>query len=138
MSNDCFPIASMRHYFDGTILQNHGRFDNAMCHYAFSAECWIKLMLYHYLNVSFHRHDMMEDIMAHLHDYYEMLGFANPELYPILKLSIPPEVLFDNHPDRRYWGDLPYSESQVSECQRFVESLMDNLVLAVLDGKVTW
>ena len=138
MGQDCLPVASMRHFIDATILQNQGRFGDAVCHYAFSAECWIKIMLAHYMQTTFRGHSFMENALVNLRDYFDIAGFSTPELYSVINFTLPPEVLFNGHPGRRYWADIPYTDSQVEDCRIFAENLMNNLALAVLDGKIIW
>ena len=42
ITRDNYPAAAMRHFIDAELLKERGRYDNAMCHYAFSAECVLK------------------------------------------------------------------------------------------------
>lgn len=121
---DCYVVAAVRHFEDGKILHDRNRYDNAMCHYAFAAECCIKEFIQHYnIQTKINKHDVGSDLNK-LQEYFELWGFLKPELYPLYGIFPPPDELFSGHPERRYWQDIPYAPQKVMDCRCFVESLM--------------
>ncbi len=136
MSQDCYPIAAIRHFEDGVLLHRNGRKDNAMCHYAFSAECSAKAFaeLLH-LSGRAQNHDakgLIEDIAL----YTELSGMLNPKFALLLGMNDVPAVLFRDHPERRYGADGGYSDSDLRESGLYVEKLVNHLVEAVLNGQM--
>ena len=140
-NKECFPIAAERHYTDSQYLLQHGRKDNAICHLAFSAECTLKTFweAYHKMNNSFrevkevHSEEKLNDF---LREYY-WLTIKNPSFAFLTDLESIPSILFQDHPERRYYEDQPYTVSVIEQCRRYAETLLKRLVECALDGQIT-
>lgn len=139
---DCFPEAAVRHYLDATMLYNAGRYDNAMCHYAFSAECAIKAFREQFGQVYPGIHSQpthqIEPILESMTEYHELLGVLVPQLSIFIGIGTPPPILFQEHPQRRYGNDVNYIESDLAECKVFTAELARQVVSAAIDGKLQY
>ena len=137
--SDCYRVAAVRHFVDGCILHDQRRYDNAICHYAFSAECSIKAFqnqfaAYNHLNLQRHCHSVTRS-WEELQAYHEMFGLLNANLYPIYGIGLPPSALFEDHPKRRYGQDRTYTVDEVDKCKEFAQTLIECLVNAELNGQ---
>lgn len=135
--SDNYPAAAMRHYRDAVILQENGRLDNAMCHYAFCAECFVKVL---YDNVCHtggrglgHK---IEQAYASLVDFYSFICMRDAKTEIMLGNDALPDCLFKNHPARRYWDDITYTEEDVQEVKALTERMMQELVMQLIDGRI--
>lgn len=136
---DRFPEAAVRHYHDGVILHQANRYDNAMCHYAFSAECAIKAFKMQFQQVySVHSRDGHDVVPAwqSMAEYHELLGVLDPHLSLLIGIGAPPQVLFQEHPARRYRNDISYTEADLSECKAFTDRLAQQVITAAIDGRL--
>lgn len=135
--NDNYLVASMRHYIDGTLLEKEKRWNNAMCHYAFSAECFIKIWYEHVSHQKgsrlSHGVEKTFDDLAH---YYSFIRMNDVTTDIMLGQTSLPTTLFENHPARRYWDDISYSKEEVQEARELVERMMQELVIQLLDGRM--
>lgn len=138
---DRFPEAAVRHYLDGELLHQEGRYDNAMCHYAFSAECAIKAFLqqfqqvYHFNNQATHN---IEPFLNYMTEYHELLGVLDPHLSLLIGTGAPPPILFREHPTRRYGNDISYTNAELSECKAFTGRFVQQVVAAAIDGRLEY
>lgn len=131
------PIAAIRHFEDGKILHEKHRYDNAACHYAFSAECAIKffieLMMPGFSNNINHK---IEETWPDIQQVYGVLcGFFARTGVVLAKAELP-EKLFQEHPTRRCHADGDYTQKEMDEMRQIVEQLSDEIVQAALDGKI--
>lgn len=133
-NNDCYPIAAVRHFEDGLLLQQHGRNDNAMCHYAFSGECSIKAFLSQ-LELNSRSHTVPE-LLDNVTTYAELVGLMHPKFALLLGVDSPPTALFDGHPERRYAVERPYTIPDLQNSQLFCKDLIHRLVIAVVNGQI--
>lgn len=133
-NKDCFPIAAVRHFEDGLLLQNNGRDDNAMCHYAFSSECSIKVFV-EQLHLGRKTHDILE-LFDNISSYAELVGLMHPKFALLVGIAPPPEALFDGHPERRYEANHTYTSSELQEAQFYSKVLVDHVITAVLNGQI--
>lgn len=138
---DRFPEAAVRHYHDGLILHQRNRYDNAMCHYAFSAECAIKTFRWQFQQIYSVRsrttHNI-EPVLSYMTEYHELLGVIEPRLSLLIGTGSPPTVLFQDHPVRRYGNDVCYTDAELSECKSFTERLVRQVVIAAVDGRLEY
>lgn len=134
---DNYPAAAMRHFIDAELLKKRGRNDNAMCHYAFSAECVLK-SLYELCTSRSGRvlNHGIADVWDDITQYYAALGMLDAKTEIILSKETIPDKLFERHPERRYEDDIEYTESEVEQAGRFTGKLVHELVLGMLDGYV--
>lgn len=144
---DHFPEATVRHYLDGVLLHQEGRYDNAMCHYAFSAECAIKAFRTQFLQVykertsiikpdsKFHKAD---SALISMTEYHEFLGALDPHFSLLIGTEAPPSILFQEHPDRRYKNDISYTDAELSECKAFANRFVQRVIDAVIDGRLEY
>ncbi len=134
---DHYPIAAFRHYADAVLLDQNDRMENALCHYAFSAECAIKA-IYNWIcgksvTQKVDGHDVDRKVWVKATDNLDLLCAFYPKLSQLLSFSLPGK-LFDTHPDRRYADAYPCTRAELNECAAFVMKLRQVLLLNLLDG----
>ncbi len=136
-TNDNFSVAAARHFVDGELLQNQNRFNNAMCHYAFAAECAMKAM---YEQVCANKgrklgHELAQE-WSKIEQYYFTLRILDAKAGTLFsKMSLPDKV-FERHPERRYEKDIHYEEEDVEEARLFTGQLIHKIVSDALDGSI--
>lgn len=140
--HDCYPEAAIRHYLDGTLLCQANRYDNAMCHYAFSVECAIKAFVKQFQQiypVPYRNpiHDVTENLES-LSTYHELLGILNPQLSLLIGVDAPPPLLFQDHPGRRYRNDLNYTATEINTCAEYTAQMTQQIISAAIDGKLNY
>ena len=138
---DHYPEASIRHWLDGKTLHQASRYDNAICHYAFSVECAVKAFRDQFLQVYKGKDDKThnaEPVWESLTAYQELLGILNPQLSLLIGIGAPPPLLFDGHPVRRYYNDSSYTADDLAECGEFVDRLIQQIIFAAMDGKLPY
>lgn len=133
---DCFPEAALRHFEDANILKAEKRYDNAMCHYAFSAECALKAIL----SVSKRPkrvHDLIKlnkNLLQVIFVNAGSLAFLDSKFSAaVQKNSVPPK-LAQNHPERRYFANQIYTETEIEEAEQYAKFLTDQILQMVTDG----
>lgn len=147
---DRFPEAAVRHYHDGVILRQADRYDNAMCHYAFSAECAIKafrIQLHQFYKIRNPSGPVVKEklishavdsVMPSLIEYHELLGVLDPHFSLLIGVEVPPTILFQEHPVRRYGNDVNYTDIELSVCESFTSRLVKQVIAAALDGRLEY
>lgn len=132
---DCYHVASVRHLIDADLLYAQHRLDNAMCHYAFSAECALKCILNAFVSKApiTHNLDLLQDLVC---AYTELLGLLHPKFTLLLGADTPPEALVQDHPKRRYFPDIDYTDTDMEQSQMFCHLLVQQMVDAVLNGQI--
>lgn len=138
MCIDNFQEAAARHFIDAEILFNESRIDNSLCHYAFSTECIIKATVQNLLpgTASIRRsigHDITGtwDNISALIDLSETFDSESSVL--LAQLTIP-NLLFDNHPDRRYYADSSYTAEDIGDSKKSVGILFEKFLSYKIDG----
>lgn len=124
---DCYSVASVRHLIDADLLYAQHRFDNSMCHYAFSAECVLKAFASKPPTI--HKIDRLQELVC---AYTELM---HPKFALLLGTGNPPQALVRDHPERRYHEDINYTDAEMQQAQQFVHSLIDRLIDAELNGQ---
>lgn len=128
---DCYPVAAVRHLIDADLLYTQHRMDNAMCHYAFAAECALKAFAPNPPTI--HKLDQLQDLVS---AYSELLGLLHPKFALFLGTGNPPSALVRDHPKRRYFLDIDYTDAEMQQAQIFTRLLVDKLTNAVLNGQI--
>lgn len=131
-----YLVASVRHLQDAKLLHDNNRVENALCHYAFSAECAIKV-LYNWSSKQpphskLMAHDLTENWNCIL-DNLDTLCAFDPKFQLVCPTSIPSK-LFDNHPSRRYLDNYLCSELELKACEEYVISLHSQIISILLDN----
>lgn len=135
-SKDDYPTAAVRHFCDANLLANNGRKDNAMCHYAFAAECAIKALYMAYQADDPRKYGhTMKQIWNDINLYYNVLAIMDAESGEWLGRMKIPEKLFCRHPERRYYKDIDYTDEEIGDSKYFTEQLIRKIVIQTLDGK---
>ena len=133
---DCFPEAVMRHFKDANILKAQQRYDNAMCHYAFSAECALKAIL-SASNRLIRGHNLINLNANLLQVIFISEGslalFDTKFSVAVQKNSVPPRLAQD-HPERRYFASQSYTETEIKEAEQYAKFLTDQIRQMVIDG----
>lgn len=140
-----FYEAAIRHYVDGTILQQEECSDNAVCLYGNSAECALKSLIKVFCG------ERSRDILQFKYGHdgvnlkEDLFGFITnasiaPSLDPILGLKLQafdlPEILFQEHPERRYDKNGRYSQSDAERCKDAAYFLIKELIRQHIDGYI--
>jgi hypothetical protein len=133
---DQYPIAAMRHYVDGNILRQEGRWNNAMCHYAFSAECFLKTIYEEICNKKLGKRHGVEGEYQSMLDYYTLVCMTDVRTEILLGGIKMPEQLFEDHPERRYKADRVYTEETMEQTHRLTQIMMRELTAQLLDGRI--
>ena len=135
--NDCYPVASIRHYQDGYLLETNKRYDNAMCHYAFSVECSLKTLLnqLNQSNKKIKSHDI-EKLLQNTKLFTNFMRIINPKLVLLINSNKPPHVLFDGHPNRRYSNNIPYSVQDIEKSRKYTYFLIKDIINYILNGQI--
>lgn len=134
-----YSIAAARHNQDGKILLSTDRIDNAMCHFAFSAECSLKAFweAFQEMNNRFPKVKFVhkeKELNEFLRDYY-WLTVWNPTLAFLSGLETIPNILFQDHPDRRYYDNQNYTAEEIKKSEHYSDMLLQRLVECALDGQ---
>lgn len=127
--NDNYPVAAVRHYMDAQILASHGRMDNAMCHYAFCAECVIKNLYNRIPKNDLRLGHKVNENWEDIRQFFQILEVMDPKTGAILGQLNLPDRLFYHHPERRYENDTAYSENDLKAALEFSGGLMKEVVL---------
>ncbi len=136
-TNDNYPAAAVRHFKDGKILHQYDRPDNAMCHYAFSAECGIKTLYEQlYSKSGFVLKHGVAKTWSEMLQYYDILRIMDARAGAFLGNRTIPARLFENHPARRYWDNITYTEDDLDQACAFSEQLTRQIISEILDGKI--
>lgn len=53
----------------------------------------------------------------------------------LLGTGKPPLALIQDHPGRRYYSDIAYTDEEIRQAQQFTHSLVDRLIDAELNGQ---
>lgn len=134
-SKDRYPIAALRHYEDAIILHNEHRYNNAMCHYAFAAECAIKVF-YEQMNMLSGLGHKVTEAWEGIKICYTMMCTLSPKMGVLFGTLELPECLFEDHPGRRYYADRMYSDEDMMKVAIFTQRLIDQIVLDMIDGNI--
>lgn len=134
---DCFPEAAMRHFKDANILKAQQRYDNAMCHYAFSVECALKVILLLATKRQKPVHDLIKlnkNLLQVIFVSAGSLAFLDSKFsVAVQKNSVPPKLAQD-HPERRYFAKQSYTETEIEEAEQYAKFLTDQILRMVIDG----
>jgi hypothetical protein len=133
---DHFPEAAMRHFEDANILKDKQRYDNAMCHYAFSAECALKAILSasHSLKWGHNLIKLNANLLQVISTSKGSLAFFDKKfLMAVQNNSVPPKLAKD-HPERRYFASQSYTETEIKEAEQYAKFLTDQIRQMVIDG----
>lgn len=129
--SDYYSVAAIRHLVDANLLYENHRFDNAMCHYAFSVECVLKAFLSAPLRS--HQLNILQDLVC---TYSELLALFHPKFMLLFGIEKIPPILVQDHPERRYFEDINYTEAEMQQVQIFTNSLVNKMTSAVLNGQI--
>lgn len=135
-SLDKYPVAAVRHLIDARILKDKDRRDNAMCHYAFAAECALKVMYANAFPKSGqgfgHKVGEQWDDIA---QYYAAFQTFDVKLEALLGKIAVPDKLFDRHPTRRYENDGTYSKEDLQDADSFAGIVVAEIIEEFIDGR---
>lgn len=111
-----------------------------MCHLAFSAECALKAFWEGYHKKCSNFQEVKEvhsekKLMDFLQEYY-WLTIKNPNYAFLTDLESIPLVLFQDHPERRYFEDQNYADDEIEQSRRYTETLLKRLIDCTLDGQL--
>ena len=142
MGDEDFYEAAIRHWIDGTILEQQEEYDNAVCMQGFAAECALKKIMdkinscgdikkySHYGDILF------QDIKMMLDSDLGLTTMLDASCWLRLSTISIPEVLFKMHPERRYFKDGIYTKTDAELCRNAVEPLIREITYMRLDGYI--
>ena len=140
MGDEEFYEAAVRHWIDGTILEQQEEYDNAVCMQGFAAECALKKIMdkiNSYGDSMKYRHYgdiLFQDIKMILDGDLSLTAIIDPASALRLSAISVPEVLFKGHPERRYFKDGIYTKNDAELCRNTVERLIREITYMRLDG----
>lgn len=139
VNRDNYPVAAVRHFVDGKILHDHNRLDNAMCHYAFSAECAIKILysIVQGTGTVGLGHNA-EAVWEELQQSFGILEILDARTGVLMGQTRIPQKLFAGHPVRRYESGMDFTAVELEESYLFAERLTNEIVNEALDGRLEW
>lgn len=139
-TNEDFYDAALRHWIDGEILEGQQEYDNAVCMQGFAAECALKAILRvgcpdeiirkygHY------GEELFRDVVMMLSGDIHLAAMTDPATGLRLSQIVLPDILFRNHPERRYYMDGNYSREDAEQCCNAAGSLIREITRLRLDG----
>ncbi len=142
MAVEDFYEASIRHWIDGCILEENEEYDNAVCMQGFAAECALKrimerLRTFSVIRKYSHSGDMLfQDIVMILAGDIGLTMMIDPACALRLSQIVLPDVLFRDHPERRYFKDGTYTKTEVEACRNAVNCLIREMAFLRLDGYI--
>ena len=137
-----FYDAAIRHWYDGRILEENMEYDNAVCMQGFAAECALKKIIqvaYPIDVIKKYGHDgdkLLDDICVLLMNDSSMLAALDPALGLRLQDVHLSELLFKNHPERRYYKDGIYSKNDVEACRHDAEKIINEMLRLCIEGYI--
>ncbi len=140
MANENFYESAIRHWMDSCILKEREEYDNAVCMQGFSAECALKAIMQVILenqDVKKYQHfgeALFQDIIMIISADLNLPAMISAAWGLRLSSLSLPEILFQNHPERRYYSDGVYSEDDADACQDAAEVLIREMLSMRLDG----
>lgn len=137
-----FYESAIRHWIGGCILELEEEYDSAICLLGFAAECALKAIM-NWINcdgdVKKYSHlgeALFEDLKMLLLGDMTMVTLLEPGCGLRLSLMVLPPILFQGHPERRYFQDGEFSEDDVFCCREAVKNLIREMVTMRLDGAI--
>lgn len=109
--NENYYEAALRHFVDAITLENEEAYDNAVYLFGNSAECALKTLLKIYCGVSGanilkgkygHELNLIARDLSYFITNSSAVGLLDPALGLKQQMFNIPEILFRNHPERRY------------------------------------
>ncbi len=149
MTGENFYEAAVRHWIDGTILQEQEEYDNAVCMQGFAAECALKKIMEKVRSVkmstsgeiekykkqySHWGETLLQDIQIMLLADMELLTILEPSCALKLSKTELPLILFKDHPQRRYFKDGAYTKADAEACQKAAGGLIKEMLHMRVDG----
>ena len=139
-TNEDFYDAAIRHWIDGEILEEQEEYDNAVCMQGFAAECALKAILKVgcpddiVRKYSHYGKELFRDVVMMLSGDIHLAAMTNPATGLRLSQIVLPDILFRNHPERRYYMDGKYSKEDAEQCRNATDSLIREITSLCLDG----
>lgn len=137
-----FYEAAIRHWIGGCILEDAQEYDSAVCMQGFSAECALK-KIWETMDTSnppkkysHFGEALFRDISMMLFDGTGVTDVIAPAGALRLANIHLPQVLFQKHPDRRYFCDNTYSAEDTKICRDAAQDLLLEMVRMRLDGYI--
>lgn len=122
---DDYGAAARRHYTDGNLLHQNQRYDNAVYHFGFAVECGLKYLLQANNKPVIQEHDLETAIRNCM---------ITPRLALLLdQNNIPPRLCY-GHPERRYWPDNSFRQSDSQTSKNYATYLIGRIKTFDLDN----
>lgn len=142
MAYEDFYESAIRHWIDGSILEENEEYDNAVCMQGFAAECALKRIMERICsssNIRKYSHfgeALFQDIVMMLTGDVGLTMMIDPACALRLSQMALSEVLFRDHPERRYFGDDKFVKKDAEDCRQAAGCLIRELAFMRLDGYV--
>lgn len=134
--------ASVRHWYDAQILEDAGEYDNAVCMQGFAAECALKSIFQQCIsreNVVKYGHNiklLLQDILSFSVNDIEIVSILDPS-FGLRLLEIPLEnILFLDHPKRRYFENEHYCKEDAVKCRENASAYLQEMLKLYVDGYI--
>ena len=137
-----FFEAAVRHWYDGKILEENAEYDNAVCMQGFAAECALKKIIqtaYSIEVIKKYGHsgkEMLQDMCLMLLNDNPLFSMLDPTLgLRMSELNIS-DILFQDHPARRYYKDNIYTAEDARLCRMDAEKVIHEMLRLYVDGYI--
>lgn len=137
-----FYESAIRHWIGGCILEQEEEYDSAVGLLGFSAECTLKAIM-NWVNcdgdVKKYSHfgeELFADLKILLLGDMTTVTLLEPGCGLRLSSMVLPQILFQDHPERRYFKDGQFSKDDTLNCREAVKSLIREMVSMRLDGVI--
>lgn len=137
-----FYKAAIRHLNDGKYLAEDRRYDNAVCHYGFAAECALKSLIGAFCDNKAIKAKYGHNVKRLYQDLYVYMAnqAAASLLDPALGLKLAktplPPALFSGHPERRYASDGVFGAVESMACEYEADFLINEMIIQQLNGYI--
>ena len=138
-----FYESSIRHGLDGKILEESGEYDNAVCMQGFAAECALKRILLTGLSENMIRkynHDiesLLQGLVTMMTGDHKLFSLIDPACGLRLSQLHLSRILFADHPERRYYPDGTYTNTDAQSCRESAEQILNEMFSMYIDGYIS-
>lgn len=137
-----FFDAAVRNWQDACILEDAGEYDNAVCLHGFAAECALKTILQEGISREFaikYGHDidlLFKDILSFSANDIEIVSILDPSFGLRLAGIHLEDILFSDHPTRRYFEDAHYNRNDAVKCRENALAYIREILRLYIDGYI--
>ena len=137
-----FFDAAVRNWQDACILEDAGEYDNAVCLHGFAAECALKAILQEGISknvVTKYGHNihlLLKDILSFSENDIKIASILDPSFGLRLSGIQLEDILFSDHPARRYYEDGHYNGDDAVKCRENALAYVREMLRLYVDGYI--